>query len=154
MLKTILALGALMAFAPCANASERRDYSCFGVPDREGGVREVCNIGFFNLWRSPEDFDGKYIRISGFVVDLDGRQYIHASKDMYDYSGGRGGIALSGSEEGLREVRLLADQGKPVSVSGHFLWGTRGTWLESLGTMDVIGGMSWVQTPPDQPPQL
>jgi hypothetical protein len=154
MLKTILALGALMVFVPSADASERRDYSCSAVPDRKGGVREVCNIGFFNLWRSPEAFDGKYIRISGFVVDLDGRQYIHASKDMYDYSGGRGGIALSGSEEGLREVRLLADQGKPVSISGHFLWGTRGTWLESLGTMDVISGMSWVQTPPDQPPQL
>lgn len=154
IIRSLAAIVAFTAATSSASDSDRRDYSCSAVPDRKGGLREVCNIGFFNLWRSPEDFDGKYIRISGFVVDLDGRQYIHASKDMYDYSGGRGGIALSGSEEGLREVRLLADQGKPVSISGHFLWGTRGTWLESLGTIDVISGMSWVQTPPDQPPQL
>lgn len=154
MLKTILALGALMVFAPCANASERRDYSCSGVPDREGGVREVCDIGFFNLWRSPESFDEKYIRISGFVENIEGRLYMYASKDLYLYSGGRGGISLHGPQEGLEQVRLLAAEGKPVSISGRFFWGSRGAVSESLGAMDVISGMSWVQTPPDQPPQL
>lgn len=154
IINLITVVCAFFIVSSSVNASERRDYSCSGVPDREGGVREVCDIGFFNLWRSPESFDEKYIRISGFVENIEGRLYMYASKDLYLYSGGRGGISLHGPQEGLEQVRLLAAEGKPVSISGRFFWGSRGAVSESLGAMDVISGMSWVQTPPDQPPQL
>ena len=51
-------------------------------------------------------------------------------------------------------MRVLAAEGKPVSISGRFFWGSRGAVSESLGAMDVISGMSWVQTLPDQPPEI
>ena len=116
--------------------------------------QRVCPVTFIELASNPKDFDGQYIRITGFALDEHGFTYLYASKDAYVYGAARGGVDLLIPEDLHSKFSVTAsDTAKPVTVIGKFNL-LRGRLPESIGMLSGPGLSFYVDNFPWEAPAL
>lgn len=139
----------LAIFCPATNAED-----CYVIPKAEVGRTpiRVCKV-LFPLLVSGKSVE-RYVELTGYVALLDERPYLFASKDIYFYSGGSGGVALDLAEpERDRFNRMVLKEGV-VTVAGRYHPGSKWGGADSIGTLEVIGRHYWIQERPGAPPEL
>lgn len=146
----LLALSLFPSSATADNAENKA--GCYAVSKgvRGDGPVRVCVSLFPELWARH---DAGYIEVTGYVAYVDGLPYMFSSKDLYVYSGGKGGISLGISlSEADRFKRLMAND-SAATVAGLYLPGS-GERNSAIGRLDVIGRHYWLQELPGERPQL
>lgn len=141
-------------FVP-STAYPQADSRCSAIAERsdDGSVIRVCEVLFQRLWsQDAEKLTGSYVQITGYVAYLEEMPYLFASKDMYLYSGGRGGIWLRLPPSEKERFDRVASRGLPVTVAGRYSSGKGG--FKALGTIEVVGRHYWEQEVPGNPPRL
>lgn len=125
---------------------------CYAVPKgvRGDGPVRVCVSLFPELWARR---DAGYIEVTGYIAYVDGSPYMFASKDLYVYSGGKGGIALGISLSEADRFKRLTGNDSAVTVAGLYLPGY-GERNRAIGRLEVIGQHYWLQEMPGERPQL
>lgn len=147
-----LALG----FQTAVSAVEpQHDSGCAVIAERseDGKLIRVCEVIFPQLWpQDAEELTGQNLQVSGYVAYIDGEPHLFASKDVYVYSGGRGGVWLRLPPAERSRFDRVASRGAPVTVAGRYSAGKAGS--KALGTLEVIGRHYWEQESPGELPRL
>lgn len=137
---------------PGAIADVRRSGSACAATVAATQTVVVCQKDFPALWRDAKALDKTYIRITGFVADVEGHPYLFASKDLYLYSGGRGGIALEFEPGDRARFEKWARGNHAVTVAGKFVEGDEDNQPGSLGRLHILDQSYWPQELPGEPP--
>lgn len=146
----LLALSLFPGGAIAGNAENEGD--CYAVSKgvRGDGPVRICVSLFPKLWARH---DAGYIEVTGYIAYVDGSPYMFASKDLYVYSGGKGGVALSVSlSEADRFKRLMAND-SAATVAGLYLPGY-GERNSAIGRLEIIGQHYWLREMAGERPQL
>jgi hypothetical protein len=90
---------------------------------------EECSASVYAIIANPNKFDGKIVRVTGYVRRTQDIFVLYASRDFYKYSAGKYGIEIwiNSSEVDLQDV---------MTVIGRFTNTTRGRLQESVGVID------------------
>ncbi|WP_313347361.1 hypothetical protein [Stenotrophomonas sp.] len=154
--KLLLPSSLLLISSFCASADERVSVGrCYAIPDTDAGRSPtlVCKAIFPELWSEPSAAE-RNVELTGYVAVVDDRPYLFASRDLYFYSGGAGGVALDlPAPERDRFTRMIQKDGI-VTVAGRYYAGSRWGGADSIGTLEVIGRHYWMQERPGGPPLL
>lgn len=94
--KAIILLAATVGTLPIASASDNGDLFCGrrNVAGRESV--EVCQLPIERLLAAPEKYDGKLVRVTGWLVWHNERYVLYGSRDRFLGSAGEGGVPMLG----------------------------------------------------------
>ena len=113
-----------------------------------------CSVTFVELASNPNAFDGQYISVTGFALNVREFTYLYASKEAYVYGAARGGVDLLISEEKRPAFAAAAsDTTKPVTVIGKFDV-LRGRLPGSIGVLSGPGLSFYIDNVPWEAPAL
>lgn len=130
----LLGLGVESALA------ETRDKYC-GV--RSVGVHqesEVCHLPLVRLLAAPQEYRGKVVRVTGFVVKHNDVYALFESRGSFLGSAGEAGIPLLGDgiPETIKEAAVTERGASRVTVIGRFDYGPHPSIKGSPGTIREI----------------
>lgn len=142
----------LMIFSFGVAARERSDVGCYAVNDSSPGASpvQVCPEIFPRLWSADER---RFIELTGYVAYVEDVPILFASKDIYLYSGGKGGVVLELRPPERERFRRLAKGEFAITVAGEYS-PKNDSGLSSIGTLEVIGRHYWQQEMPGERPSL
>ncbi len=75
-----------------------------------------------------------------------------ASKDMYLYAAGKGGVRLNVPVQEKELFDQMVVKEKPITVTGLYSQNANRANDRSLGGIDVMPGRFWLAAMPDEPP--
>lgn len=89
------ALCAVLLVIACGTASAK--------PRRCGGEGRdaMCLLAFGDLWAGPEQYDGRYVILSGFLVSGFGQLILYPDYGYFFFQKGAGGIRIETSGDGF-----------------------------------------------------
>lgn len=117
-------------------ADGRFDTQCRPPPGRDEGL---CLVSFSRLMARPEDYDGKKVQLTGFVIRTFGRYVIFPSRLSYEAIIPGEGIELQGDldvDPGFNEDITAGHF--PVRISGVFDAHYEGPWPIRLGALSRV----------------
>ncbi|WP_421570528.1 hypothetical protein [Stenotrophomonas sp. PD6] len=118
----------------------------------DGSPINVCKETFPGLWVGLAREKGRYIEITGYVAYAFGYPYMFASKDMYLYAAGKGGVRLNVPVQEKELFDQMVVKEKPITVTGLYSQNANRANDRSLGGIDVMPGRFWLAAMPDEPP--
>jgi hypothetical protein len=101
----------------------------------------VCQVSIYRLIATPERYDGKFVDIIGYVIDLGGGPMMFPSSDRVDIGLPREGIQIIGKLPPELEAEIHKGVG-PVIAAGTFDAKFQGyvlPVLEALRDVEDIG---------------
>lgn len=127
---------------------------CWAIAEKQpdGTPIEICATSFPGLWAGLGGTQVRYIEITGYVTYAFGVPHVFASKDMYLYSAGRGGIRLHVAADEKDTFDRMVQKERPMTLGGLYLPGRESKGDRPLGTMDVMPGRFWLSILPDEKP--
>ena len=125
--------------------------TCIAAPIEGKANVRICDADFPTLWQRREQYDGRYIMITGFATYVDGSPYLFASKDLYTYMAARGGIALDIDPSDAVLFRKVVESGGPVTLQGRYA--VNHSAVASIGLLIVPKRRFWPETMPGERPQ-
>lgn len=69
--------------------------SCYTYGSEQGN-REICSISIYMVLSNPERYDGRYISVTGYLVDYFGTPTLFPSRESYRAQISADGIAIDG----------------------------------------------------------
>jgi hypothetical protein len=117
----------------------------------QGHTVQVCPEIYPRLWSGA--VSERFIEITGYLAYMGDVPIIYASRDIYLYSAGKGGVLLdiNPSERG-RFVGLVKGEAA-ITVAGKYLPGPDSKY-SSIGRLEVMGRHYWQQEMVGQKPSL
>lgn len=101
----------------------------FGTPCFHVGLSigdtEICDLSFYRLLANPERYDGRYVRLTGFLTSFVGRTVLFPDRLSFEARVSMNGILINGSIPTITEKEKLAGIW-PVIIVGKFdakCWG-------------------------------
>lgn len=145
-----LALSLFSCSVAAGNAE--KEGGCYAVSKgvRGDGPVRVCVSLFPELWTHH---DVGYIEVTGYIAYVDGSPYMFASKDLYVYSGGKGGVALNVSLSEVDRFKRLMANDSAATVAGLYI-PENGRKNGELGRIEIIGRHYWLQEMAGERPQF
>jgi len=145
-----LALSLFSCGVTAGNAEKEGGCYAVSIGVRGDGPVRVCVSLFPELWTRH---DVGYIEVTGYIAYVDGSPYMFASKDLYVYSGGKGGVALGVALSEVDRFKRLMANDSAATVAGLYLPGY-GEKNSALGRIEIIGQHYWLQEMAGERPQL
>lgn len=122
----------------------RFNSKCYGHTLGVSG--EVCDVSFYRLLAFPEKYNNKYVRVTGFLVNVFGRTILFLDKSRFDADMQIEGIELKGKFDIEKDLLEKLDVGVfPVVVVGLFDATYEGPDVKRLGAISDIKSVSLVE---------
>lgn len=120
-----LALVISLVSAGAAASAPIEDKYCSVRPvlGREGV--HLCQIPLDRLLSAPEKYDGKLIRVTGFLVWHNERFVLYGSRDTFVASAGENGVPMIGLElpDSIKQAATSLAGANGVTIFAEFEWG-------------------------------
>lgn len=84
------------------------------------GGKEVCEVPFVRLLTTPEKYDGKIIRVTGYLINVHGSPVLFANKSSFDSGVDMEGLALKEVKIPQKIKRKINSGIWPVYIVGKF----------------------------------
>lgn len=131
------------------------------------GRDETCSLSFGDLWGSREQYAGRRIEISGYLVRGFGQFVLYPGKDYFLYQKAAGGIAVQADQAvwdaARSEMRPIEGDGDwkaeslcPITIQGIYSDKPFGDFA-TLGTVTIISGprlLPFIGSCSDEQPRL
>jgi hypothetical protein len=135
-----LALVVLLVSAGNAVAAQIEDKYCSARPvlGREGV--NLCQIPLDRLLAAPEKYDGKLIRVTGFLVWHNERFVLYGSRDIFVASAGENGVPMIGLElpDSIQNAATSSAGANGVTIFAEFEWGPAPSIPGSPGVLKKV----------------
>jgi len=83
--------------------------------------RDICYVSFYRIIATPERYDKKLIKLSGFLIKMFDQYIIFPSRDSYESGVDLDGIRVMNSDSVPKSLAQKASKGLfPVTVIGVF----------------------------------
>lgn len=83
--------------------------------------RDICYVSFYRIISTPERYDKRLVKLSGFLIKMFGQYVLFPSKDSYESGVDLDGVGIMNSDSVPKSLAQKADVGLfPVTVIGVF----------------------------------